>query len=88
MSELDANADLLKRQREIISRQDLKPFTKRRNVPGLLYFFGLLGCIGASGYLVYIAEPHGWWIWPAIFILDSPKSNRFLYFRLLAVYSY
>jgi fatty acid desaturase len=68
MTELDANADLLKRQREIISRQDLKSFTKRRDLPGLLYFFGLLFCIGASGFLVYLAEPYGWWIWPAMLL--------------------
>lgn len=68
MSELDANADLLKRQREIISRQDLKPFTKRRDLPGLLYFFGLLTCIGATGFLVYLAMPHGGLIWPAMLL--------------------
>ena len=39
MTELDANADLLRRQREIIDRKTLKPFTKRRDLPGLLYFF-------------------------------------------------
>ena len=52
MTELDANADLLRRQREIIDRKTLKPFTKRRDLPGLLYFFGLLGFIAASGYLI------------------------------------
>ncbi|MBU74158.1 MAG: hypothetical protein CMM73_00405 [Rhodospirillaceae bacterium] len=66
MSELDANADLLKRQREIIPRQKLKPFTKRRDLPGLLYFFGLLACIGTTGFFVYLAEPHGVWLWPAM----------------------
>ena len=55
MTEIDANADLLRRQREIIDRKTLKPFTKRRDLPGLIYFFGMLGFIGASGFLVYLS---------------------------------
>ena len=66
MTSLDANADLLQRQREIISRKTLKPFTKRKDWPGLVYFFGLLSCISLTGFLIYLAEPYGWWIWPAM----------------------
>ena len=54
----DANIELLKRQREIISRKQLKPFTQRRNLPGLLYFTGLLLCIVGSGTLVYFASDY------------------------------
>lgn len=67
MSELDSHGKLLELQREIISRKDLKPFTGRRDLPGLLYFGGLLACIGASGYLVYLAQS-GAWLWPAMFV--------------------
>ena len=33
MTHLDANADLLRRQREIVDRKTLKKFTKRRDLP-------------------------------------------------------
>ena len=47
MSDLDAHSELLRKQREIISKKELKPFTKRSDVPGLIYFFGLLAVIAA-----------------------------------------
>ncbi len=67
MTTLDANADLLARQREIISRKELKPFTKRSDLPGLLYFGGLLTCIAGTGVLVYLARDSGW-LWPAMLL--------------------
>ncbi|NKB57376.1 MAG: fatty acid desaturase [Alphaproteobacteria bacterium] len=67
MTELDANADLLKRQRDIISRKELKPFTKRSDGPGLIYFGGLLACIGATGALIYFADGTAW-LWPAMLL--------------------
>jgi fatty acid desaturase len=68
MTTLDANADLLRRQREIISRNALKPFTKRRDLPGLVYFFGLLGLISATGYLVWLALDQGAWLLGAMLL--------------------
>ncbi|MDD9924592.1 MAG: hypothetical protein OXR03_02080, partial [Rhodospirillaceae bacterium] len=67
MTTLDANADLLKRQREIISRKELKPFTKRSDRPGLIYFGGLLACIFATGFLVSLSEGSRW-LWPAMLL--------------------
>lgn len=67
MTGVDANADLLRRQREIISRKDLKPFTVRSDRPGLSYLAGLLGCIGSTGTLVYLAGDSAW-IWPAMLL--------------------
>jgi len=77
MSELDANADLLRRQREIVDRETLKPFTKRRDLPGLIYFFGLLSFIATSGYLVYLASDHAFWIWPAMLLHGIMLSHLF-----------
>ncbi len=68
MTTVDANADLLLRQREIISRKELKPYTKRSDLPGLIYFSGLLACIGATGYLVYLASDKGWLLWAAMLV--------------------
>ncbi|MBV03991.1 MAG: hypothetical protein CML45_06315 [Rhodobacteraceae bacterium] len=77
MTELDANADLLRRQREIIDRKTLKPFTKRRDLPGLLYFFGLLGFIAASGYLIYLSSWSNWLLWPAMLLHGIMLSHLF-----------
>ena len=77
MTTIDANADLLERQREIVSRKTLKPFTKRRDLPGLIYFFGLLGCIGLTGFIVYLAEFNGWWLWPAMLLHGIMLSHLF-----------
>ncbi|MFL2811730.1 MAG: fatty acid desaturase [Paracoccaceae bacterium] len=77
MTELDANADLLRRQREIIDRKTLKPYTKRRDLPGLLYFFGLLGFITASGYLVYLSTWSNWLLWPAMLLHGIMLSHLF-----------
>ena len=67
MTTLEANADLLKRQRELISRKDLKPFTKRKDGPGLIYLSVHLTCIGLSGLLIYIAANSNW-LWPAMLL--------------------
>ena len=77
MTELDANADLLRRQREIIDRKTLKPFTKRRDLPGLLYFFGLLGFIASSGYLIYLSSWSNWLLWPAMLLHGIMLSHLF-----------
>ena len=77
MTELDANADLLRRQREIIDRKTLKPFTKRRDLPGLLYFFGLLGFIASSGYLIYLSSWSNWLLWPAMLLHGVMLSHLF-----------
>ena len=77
MTTVDANADLLRRQREIVDRKTLKPFTKRRDLPGLLYFFGLLGFISVSGILVYLALGSGWLLWPAMFLHGIMLSHLF-----------
>lgn len=70
-------ADLLRRQREIVDRKTLKPYTKRQDLPGLLYFFGLLGFIIASGFVVYFALDAGWWIWPAMLLHGIMLSHLF-----------
>ena len=77
MTELDANADLLRRQREIIDRKTLKPFTKRRDLPGLLYFFGLLGFIAFSGYLIHLSSWSNWVLWPAMLLHGIMLSHLF-----------
>lgn len=64
--QLDAAADLLRRQREIVDRKTLKPFTKRSDLPGLVHFLGTWAVLLVTGYLIYLATPHGWWIWPAM----------------------
>ena len=77
MTELDANADLLRRQREIIDRKTLKPFTKRKDLPGLLYFFGLLGFIAFSGYLIHLSSWSNWVLWPAMLLHGIMLSHLF-----------
>ena len=77
MTTVDANADLLRRQREIVDRKTLKPFTKRQDLPGLLYFFGLLGFISVSGILFYLALGSGWLLWPAMFLHGIMLSHLF-----------
>jgi len=77
MTHLDANADLLRRQREIVDRKTLKKFTKRRDLPGVLYFFGLLCCIAGSGYLVFLSTSWGWLLWPAMLFHGIMLSHLF-----------
>lgn len=77
MTTLDANADLLRRQREIVDRKTLKPFTKRRDLPGLVHFFGLIAFITASGCIVYMALDAGWLIWPAMMLHGIMLSHLF-----------
>ncbi len=67
MSDLDAHSELLRMQREIISKKELKPFTRRSDIPGLIYFFGLLAVIGCTGYIVYLSTGTGW-LWPAMLL--------------------
>ena len=67
MTTLDANADLLRRQREIISRKDLRPFTKRNDLSGLGYFGGMLACITLTGILLFFAQETSW-LWPAMLL--------------------
>ncbi|SVD92797.1 uncharacterized protein METZ01_LOCUS445651, partial [marine metagenome] len=67
MTTLEANADLLKRQRELISRKELKPFTKRKDGPGLIYLSVHLTCIGLSGLLIYLAANSNW-LWPVMLL--------------------
>tara|TARA_Y100000588_G_scaffold371979_1_gene444000 strand:+ start:198 stop:494 length:297 start_codon:yes stop_codon:yes gene_type:complete len=76
MTTLDANADLLRRQREIISRKELKPFTKRSDRPVLIYFGGLMACIFGTGFLVYLAEGSGW-LWPAMLLYGIMLGHLF-----------
>jgi fatty acid desaturase len=63
----DANTKLLEAQREIISRKRLKPFTKRTDRHGLMYFGGHMSIIFGTGYLVYLATGTGWLI-PTMFL--------------------
>ena len=67
MTTPDANTKLLEAQREIISRSRLKPFTKRTDRHGLMYFGGHMSIIFGTGYLVYLATGTGWLI-PAMFL--------------------
>lgn len=63
----EANAKLLAAQREIVSRQRLKPFTKRTDRHGLIYFGGHMAIILGTGYLVYLATGTGWLV-PAMLL--------------------
>lgn len=61
----DANARLLRQQREIISRSELKPLTKRNDISGLVRFALHLAAIVSTGMLVYAALD-SYWVWPAV----------------------
>ena len=63
----EANAKLLAAQREIVSRQRLKPFTRRTDRHGLIYFGGHMAIILGTGYLVYLATGTGWLV-PAMLL--------------------
>jgi fatty acid desaturase len=49
-----------------ITREDLKRFTKRSNVKGLLYSLGFLLLIGATGTLTYLAFAARQWVLMAV----------------------
>ena len=45
---------------EVISSQDLKPFTRRSDRMGLAYLTGHLGALGLTGYLLYLSLGTPW----------------------------
>jgi len=61
----NANNELLRQQREVISKEELKPFKKRNDSSGLIRISTHVAVIQCTGYLVYLAlGTH--WIWPAL----------------------
>lgn len=56
----EANNDLLRQQHAIISKEELKPFKKRSDVPGLVRFGTHIATIGATGYLLYLSMGTAW----------------------------
>lgn len=49
----------------IIDRKGLKTFVKRSNGPGLVHFFGHMGLLAVTGYLVFLSL-ESWWVVPAM----------------------
>ena len=70
-NDVSTAADLhsfLQQQRRIISRKDLKPFTKRTDSHGLIHLGIHLSMLGATGWLVYLSIGNWWYLVPAMFV--------------------
>ena len=68
-------------QSSMLSRQEVKPYLKRKDWPGLLYLAVHFSMIGGTGYLVYVATSTGWMVpgdrAPRTYPVDSvPPASR------------
>lgn len=67
----------ISQQRGIISRQDLKPFTRRTDAHGLVHLGIHLAGLGATGWLVYLSLGTWWLLVPAMFVHGVVLNHLF-----------
>lgn len=63
-------------QREIISRRDLLPYTRRSDIPGIVHIVTLSAAMGVTGLLVYLSL-ETLWFWPALFLHGVVINHHF-----------
>ena len=62
---MDNTTEVAFGSKEVISRKELKNYVKRTDRHGLIYFFGHMAILGATGYLVSLSLGT-WWIVPTM----------------------
>jgi fatty acid desaturase len=58
----------ISQQRSLISRTELKPFTRRTDSHGLIYLAIHFAGLGATGWLIYLSLGNWWLLVPAMFV--------------------
>lgn len=67
----------ISQQRSIISRAELKPFTRRTDSHGLIYLAIHFAGLGATGWLVFLSLGNWWLLVPAMFVHGVVLNHLF-----------